>query len=169
MHVPTLTLSEALLKAIVIVEPSPPIQPNDIKASVYNSNLSNCGSFQPLFLSELFLVQTKFHLEPQYWSTCSIAIKHFLCDKHWIFALVSGNAIIHQISLDQSVGVIPDSSFLHCIYSVHQHCYLCSLSPALLSSFFHFTWFKSLLSPVTMPGYTSLLILFLLTYYLFYI
>lgn len=66
MHVPTLTLSEASLKAIVIEEPSPPIQPNDIKASVYNSNLSNCGSFQPLFSSELFLVQTKFHLEPQY-------------------------------------------------------------------------------------------------------
>ena len=66
MHVPIITLSEASLKEIVLEEPSPLTQPNDIKASVYNSNLSNCSSFQPLFSSELFLLQTKFHLEAQY-------------------------------------------------------------------------------------------------------
>lgn len=128
MHVPIVTLSEASLKEIVIEEPLPPIQPNDIKASVYNSNLSNCSSFQPLFSSELFLVQTKFHLEPQYWLICSITIKHLLCDKHWIFALVSGNTIHPPNKFGPKCRSHPWFLFpsLH-IFCPSAFCYLCYL------------------------------------------
>ena len=140
MHVPIITLSEASLKEIVLEEPSPPTQPNDIKASVYDFNLSNWSSFQPLFSSELFLLQTKFHLEAQYWLMCSITIKHLWCDKLWIFALVSGNAIHPPNKFGTKCRSPPSVLFpsLH-TFCTSALCYLFYLQLYYLSSFFHFS------------------------------